>query len=236
MAGPWEKYQQAAPEAPASGPWARYQAQSEQAPAPTPAPTPAPAAEERPGMLGFLNQGVAAGLGAPVDLVASIMGTDDPFGGSASIGRGLSALGVDVAPADVRPESVGENIVAGVGGAAGSLLPVGGLAQAASRSAGLAGQVGSRLMDAFTSAPLTGVASELAAGGAAGAGAEIASRMAPDSEISPLVGAIVGGLAGGVGPYAMQQVSPVGWGVRALQHQFAPFTKAGATSRASERV
>lgn len=224
---PWERYQtDATPEA--TGPWARYQAQPEQAPA--------PATEERPGALGFLNQGIAQGLGAPVDLVGAIMGIEEPFGGSGTISRGMDWIGADVAPADVRPESVGENIMSGAGGAAGALLPFTGLARAVSGSAGLAGQVGSRIMDAFTRTPATAVASELAAGGAAGAGAEIASRAAPDSEISPLVGAVAGGLAGGMGPYVLSQVSPVTWGVRALQHQFAPFTKTGATSRASERV
>lgn len=54
MAGPWERYQQQTPSAPAQGPWQRYQ---ETAPA-----VPAPTAGSDPGWLAALGQGVAQGI------------------------------------------------------------------------------------------------------------------------------------------------------------------------------
>src|SRR5690606_34212701 len=77
--------------------------------------------EQRPGFLDFLNQGIASGLGAPVDLITgglnagisglNMMGADispiqDPFGGSASINAGLRSLGINAAPPETRPEGI----------------------------------------------------------------------------------------------------------------------------------
>lgn len=245
MAGPWEKYQQAAP---AAGPWARYQAQSEQAPA--------PAAEERPGMLGFLNQGIAQGLGMPVDMVTALLNTgiegvntltgaemgtiDEPFGGSASINRAIGGIGAEVAPPDMRPEGVGENLAAGAGGAAGSLLPFAGAARAAQGVGGLAGGAADRILSPFVSTPIRSTAAEVAAGAGAGAGMDVAEKIAPDSPVSPLVGAVVGGLAGGAGPYlaieGSKRLPGVSLASRFIQRELAPHTEAGAMERARSRL
>lgn len=213
------------------------------------APTP-----ERPGKLAFLNQGIASGLGALPDLVAVIMnagigGANSLFGTeiptaqmpSTTIGKGMSALGVDVAPPDVQPEGLVENFVAGTGGAAGGLVPFLGLGSMFSKAAGpIASGAGQTIMAPFTQAPTRALAAELAAGGGAGVGMDVADRVAPDSGMAQLVGAIMGGTIGGAGTYlggqAVKHSPVVGTIIRKVQADLAPFTEAGAMERARNRV
>ncbi|WP_417578604.1 hypothetical protein [Pelagibacterium sp.] len=270
MAGPWERYQQnGAPsgtpqitvtyadppevqnDQPA-GPWQRY-AQPQQAPA---------VADQRPHGAAFLNQGIAQGLGLPVDMVsgainAGVSGVnaltgwevptiDEPFGGSASINRGLNAIpGVSAAPPDTPPENLIEHIFAGAGGAAGAIGPVGAAGRLMQSTASpMARAVGSTLTQPFTQAPVRGFASEIAAGAGAGAGMDIADQLAPDNPVASTLGALFGGVAGGAGPYlaweGVKRTPVVGGsiaaGTRLVAGEIAPFTQTGAMERARRRM
>lgn len=214
------------------------------------------AQDERPGFMEFVNQGIAQGLGSPVDLSAGainlgisganlIPGVDiphieEPFGGSRSIMSGLGSVGVPVAPADVAPEGIVENMAAGLGGATGFLVPYTGLSSALSRVPGLAGDVGRALTQPFIDAPRRALASELMAGAGAGAGMGVAEIADPDGPISPLVGALAGGALGGLSPYAASRIASrtplVGGAVRFAQSEIAPFTQGGAMERARNRM
>jgi hypothetical protein len=214
------------------------------------------APDERPGFMEFVNQGIAGGLGAPVDLVTdglnagisglnSLAGSEighieEPFGGSASIAHGMSAIGIPVADPDTRPEGLVENVAAGVGSAAGGLVPFMGAARVMQGAGGAMGAAGHAMTQPFTSAPGRALASEMAAGAGAGAGIDIADQLAPDNPISPMVGALIGGFAAGAGPYAVGQgakrLPMVGAATRFAQGEVAPFTKAGAMERARNRV
>lgn len=212
--------------------------------------------ERRPGFMEFVNQGIAGGLGAPVDLVTAginagisgvntALGTEighieEPFAGQASIARGMSALGVGVADPSVRPEGLMENAAAGVGGAAGGLVPFTGAARIAQGAGGVVGAAGQTVMQPFVNAPVRALGLELAAGAGAGAGMDIAGQLAPDNDYAPLIGAIMGGLVGGAGPYAVGQgvkhLPMVGTATRLVQSEIAPFTHAGAMERAGNRM
>lgn len=232
MAGPWERYQQQSQE----GPWRRYAAQ----------PEPEPQKEQRPGFMEFVNQGIAAGIGAPVDLITGglnqIPGVEirDPFGGSASIAGGMSALGIPVADPSIRPEGLGENVAAGLGGAAGGMVPFAGAARAMSGMGGVAGAGGQAMLDPFISAPGRAIATELAAGAGAGAGVDIAQNVAPGNPYAEITAALLGGTAAGVGPTAVsagvQRLPLVSGATRFVQGEIAPFTDAGAMERARRRM
>lgn len=214
-----------------------------------------PGQDERPSGLDFLNQGIASGLGAPVDLITgalnagitglNMVGTDispirEPFGGSASINAGLNALGVTAAPPDVRPEGLSENVLAGVGGAAGGLVPFLGGAQAISGMGGAIGAGGQSMLNQFTQTPARAIASELAAGGGAGLGIDVAQNVAPDNPMAEIAGALIGGGVGGLTPNVASRVAPnlpgVGLATRGVQAAVTPFTKAGALERARNRI
>ncbi|UES46814.1 hypothetical protein [Roseibium aggregatum] len=271
MAGPWERYQQnrAAPDAvgvlephtyvPAENagrPWLKY-GKSEQ----TEIPTTPGGLPERPRKTAFLNQGVAEGLGLPVDLMAGLMNSgivgfnsltglelptiDEPFFGSKNINRGLNAMGFEAASPDMPPETLVEHIFAGAGGAAGGLGPVGAVGSVAKGAATpVARAAGNALLQPYVQAPVRGLASEVAAGAGAGAGMDVAEEVAPDSPAVSALAALFGGAAGGAGPYAAWEGvkrSPVvgtalDAGSRFVAGEVAPFTEAGALQRARSRV
>ncbi|MAN78373.1 MAG: hypothetical protein CML24_14595 [Rhizobiales bacterium] len=221
----------------------------------------AAAVEPRPHLGAFLNQGFSQGLGLPVDAIsgainAGVSGVnaatgweiptiEEPFGGSASINRGLNALGFDAAPPDMPPETLMEHIFAGAGGAAGSIGPVGLAGRLMSSTASpMAQAVGNTLTQPFVQTPVRGFASEIAAGAGAGAGMDIADRVAPDNPVASTLGALFGGAAGGAGPYlaweGVKRTPVVGGsmaaGSRLLASEIAPFTEAGALERARSRM
>ncbi|MBN7764016.1 hypothetical protein JYP52_23035 [Nitratireductor aquibiodomus] len=215
------------------------------------APEP-PKGQEGPSVLGFLNQGIASALGAPVDAMAHVVnnafgdvaeaaGQDyepiEPFGGASSISKLMSGLGVEVADPDEAPDELMEHIFSGAGGAAGGIVPFFGAGRLLQGAKGLAGAAGDAIMRPFVNAPARALTSEVAAGAGAGAGVDVAERVAPDSALAPLVGALAGGTAAGVGPYAVGKAMP-GTKVagRMIQSEIAPFTEAGAMERARNRV
>lgn len=211
---------------------------------------------QRPSFMEFLNQGIAAGLGAPIDLVTgginlgisginNIPGVDvphiqDPFLGSANIAGMMSGAGVPVADPSIRPEGLMENVAAGIGGAAGGLVPFTGAARAMQGMGGVTGAAGQAMTQPFINAPGRAIASELAAGAGAGAGMDIATQLAPDNPYAQMAGALIGGVTAGAGPYAVSQgiqhTPLVGTATRVIQGEIAPFTQAGAMQRARNRV
>lgn len=215
-----------------------------------------PGVEPRPSGMDFLNQGIASGLGAPIDLVtgginAGITGLNmatggsippirDPIGGSASINQAMRSVGVTAAPPDVRPEGFVENVAAGVGGAAGALVPFTAGAKVAQGMGGAAAAAGKSIMAPFTQTPVRAIGAELAAGGGAGAGIDVAQQVAPGNPLAEVAGALIGGGAAGLTPNLATRSAPyipgIGLATRATQAAVAPFTKAGALVRARNRI
>jgi hypothetical protein len=242
MAGPWERY--AAPpaaDAPPSGPWSRY--------AQPAAAEPAPEETGRGGgFFPFVNRNIIAGtLGAPVDIINAGLGavglpvSDQPFGGSASIEAGLArfgqAVGVPMVPAPgQRPETAAEYVGAGVGGAAGMLIPGYGAARLAAQSAApLTARVGQSLTQGMTRAPITTTAAELTAGATAGAGRMIAETNFPGNEAAGVLGELAGGLTPSAVAGATGMLMQMPLAQRAAS-AFVPFTPAGARERAANRL
>lgn len=199
------------------------------------------------GFLGFLNQGIASVLGAPVDLVNAGLGmvgvpvSDTPFMGSASIGSGMSAVGVRVADPAARPETLGEYMGQGLGGAAGSLLPGAGIVGTASRSAGpVVGGAAQTISRPFLSTPGRALTAEAAAGAGVGVGMSVADQLAPDNPYAQMAGAMFGGGVAGMGPNLAVRSARSLPGVQLAEDfvagQIAPFTERGAMNRARGRI
>lgn len=234
---PWEKYQKK------TGPWDRYGGQRTDAAS---APAPAPVQDPNNGFLGFLNQGIASTLGAPVDLVNAglglvWLGSEEPFLGSRQINRGLSALGAAVAEPGAQPDSLAGYAGRGLGGAAGALLPGAGLVSAMSRSASpLAQGVAQTVANPFASTPARALATEATAGLGSGVGESIATSLYPDNEYAALAGSLAGGVAGGLGPNlairTARQLPGVQLTEGLIAGEIAPFTERGAMQRARGRI
>ena len=199
------------------------------------------------GALPFLNRGIASVLGAPVDLVNTLLGatglpvSERPLGGSASIEAGMAGLGrmagVGMVPERGQlPETFEEYVGRGVGEAAGMLIPGYGAARLATGSANpLVAGIGRRVAAAPVTAPVGTTAMELASGAGAGAGRMVGETSFPDVAGAGTLGELAGGL--GVGslaalPGVMAQ-SPTG---RAIARTVTPFTEAGGRARASGRL
>ncbi len=189
---------------------------------------------------GIMNRRIAAGLGGPVDAANSLLGmaglgSEEPFGGSRLIAKGMQKLGVEVAPENAQPENFGGYVARGVGDTAGAMLPFGAAAKGAAAAPGLLGQIGSTITNTFARSPVTSMLGELVAGAGAGAGGGLAEKVAPGSQTAQVVGQTLGGLAPGavVGATA---VTPTRLAWRAGKAAVVPFTKAGATPRAARRV
>src|SRR3990167_8475780 len=158
----------------------------------------------------FIGKGVAGVLGAPVDLVNSLLPdflrTDKPVLGSESISSVLRSIGIPVA---TKPsESAAEKVAEGVGAAAGSLVPLVGVAGRMARGSGVAGQIGRTLLQPFKEAPVRAVATELASGAGAGAGEAVAENVKPGSDAAKAAGALLGSIATGLGPALWTRFSP----------------------------
>jgi len=138
---------------------------------------------------GQVNRSISA-LGAPVDLVASLLGIHDPFMGSQSISRGMEAIGAPVA--NRPPETVPEAVGSGIGSAASMLVPFSKGAQAMGMGRGMLGDIGKTISEPFLTHPVSTVGLELAAGAGAGGGGQVAEELgAPRG-----AGEILGGIAG----------------------------------------
>lgn len=210
----------------------------------------------RPGGMSVFNEGIARGLGGPVDMVtgavnAGISGVnavsgsefghiEDPIGGAGTMRDLFRSIGIDMPEDDYQPEGVMENLVLGTGAAAGGLGPFLGVGKAMQAGTGLTKAAGDAMLQPFASTPVRAVASELAAGAGSGVGVDVADQLAPDNPLAQMAGALVGGAAGGAGTYAATHAAAKMPGISAAtrfaQSEFAPFTEAGAMERARNRM
>lgn len=193
-----------------------------------------------PDVLGRLNLGIARGLGAPVDIVAAALSPlgvpSDSFGGSASIAKGMEAIGIPIP--DGRPQGIVEQFAQGGGEAAGFLLPMGAIAQGARAIGPVAAGVGQQVMAPFVAAPGRAMATEMAAGAGALAGGEAAANAVPDGyePYAQMLGSFAGGIAGGVGTSLATAMSPTNLAMRGIRSAVFPFTETGGRIRASDRL
>jgi hypothetical protein len=199
------------------------------------------------GAMNTVNEGIARGLGAPVDLVSGGLRRlgfdtgDAPVGGAESIRSAMRVVGAQ--PIDREPENMRESLLMGAGEAAGALLPVGLTARAAQGAGGVTGAVATDVMSPFVNTPARAMAAEAAAGAGARAGERIVNDAAGDERFGAL-GALAGGLVAGAGPAALTRAAgataralPVtGAAIRGVNAAVAPFTQAGAAARAQDRV
>jgi hypothetical protein len=217
------------------------------------------------GFMPFLNRGIAALAGAPVDIANAVIGMDPrylpfgvgraasaagarpipvsetPFGGSASIEAALAAagrpFGAEMVPEPgQQPETVSEYVGRGVGDAAGMLIPGYGAARLAAGAANpIVARTGRSVSNAFVNAPARTTAAELTTGAGSGYGKVSAEEAFPDV---PNVGA-TGELVGGLGTGALLQVPRLlryTPGVPTVAAAVTPFTRTGAEARAAARL
>ena len=240
----------------------------QQPPAPSGEGTPGPQQDgtgRGGGFMPFVNRGIAALAGAPVDIANAIIGMDPrylpfgvgraagqvgarplpvsetPFGGSASIEAALAAagrpFGAEMVPEPgQQPETVSEYVGSGVGSAAGMLIPGFGAARlAAGATNPIVARTGQSVSNAFVNAPVRTTSAELAAGAGAGYGRVSAEEAFPNV---PNVGA-TGELVGGLGTGALLQVPSLLAklpGVQMTRSAVAPFLPSAAQDRAARRL
>jgi len=196
-----------------------------------------------PDFLGRLNLGIAKGLGAPVDIVASLLAPiglsaspEDAFLGSENIANIMRAVGVRLP--EGPPQGIVEQFAQGGGEAAGFLLPMGAIAKGAQAMGPVASRVGQQIMAPFVAAPVRTTATEMAAGAGALAGGQAAANAAPEGfePYAGILGSLAGGFAGGVGTSLANQLSPTRNIARGARSAIFPFTEEGGRIRASERL
>lgn len=209
------------------------------------------------GAMPFINRGIAASLGLPIDLVNAVLGaaglpvSEQPFGGSASIESGLARFGRAtnapmVPEVGQRAETLEENVAQGVGSAAGMLNPTLAAGRVAATVGGpLVSRVGRIISQApvgtrtsrigSLGAPTATIGVETAAGGGGGAGRYIAEQNFPGNEPVAQLGELVGGL--GVGavaatPSLLAQTPGAAAATRAVRSVLP----SGGRGRATERL
>ena len=185
--------------------------------------------EEGDGFTAQMNKSIAEGVGGLVDLINPF----DEYTGSAVAGlkNVMEKSGIRVA--EDAPEGFVENLGAGLGSAASTIVPVAKGAQALQQAGGLVGQVAKSIAPQL--ATRAGVTAELAAGAGAGAAAG-AAREAGYGETAQTIAGLAGGVGAGLAPAAARYAatrSPVARGAAAA---VAPFTEAGGFQIASRRA
>lgn len=234
---PWERYQKKDRK-----PWEKYAPANSASEGQT-----APVLEQGRGFLPFLNQGIASALGAPVDIVNLGLGaigapvSETPFLGSRSISNAMGGVGVQVAEPTAQPQTIGEYAARGLGGAAGFMLPGAGAVGLASRAASPVAQGAAQTIAApFLSTPARALTAEALAGAGAGVGEQVGGNLSGGNPYGEVAGALIGGLAGGMGPNLAIRSARALPGVQVAESliagQIAPFTTAGAMSRARGRI
>ena len=163
----------------------------------------------------YINRGIAETLGAPFDISQSIWnaltgGERPSILGREQLIKGGRAIGLPIARGEAeggRPaEGVLEEGAAGLGRAAGGLIPIAKVMQGLSALRGMGGVLGEALYRPFITAPVRAVAGELGAGAGAGAGAPAAEDLGYSRETGQLVGGMLGGFAPGVAGLAPRAV------------------------------
>lgn len=182
-----------------------------------------------------MNWGIAGAnlLTGQKDLTTNML--RNAVGDSDSIAGGLEAVGMRD-PRSIQPQTMGEQIAAGVGEGIGYTV-------APEMAFGVANRLGAvpkQMQEMLT--PLIGsgaspgaMATNAFAGGAAGAGAVVGGEMAPEP-FKPLA-SMVGGLAGGLsGALAANVPGAVLAGGRAAADYVAPFSQSGRERLAGETL
>lgn len=195
------------------------------------------------------NVGIAGAVGGPVDLVNAAlglagMGSDEPFGGSASIQRGMSALGIAPPPGQPDPETLAGSMGRLTGTAAAMLL--GGVGPAA-RAAGqvftgaraapttVRGAVAQDIGKQALAAPKRVIAGEVTASAAAGAAGHAAREQFPDSEGAVVLAEILGGFTP-AGAMMLLKGLPVILGINLLRAVARKLGGKAGKARAETRV
>jgi hypothetical protein len=197
------------------------------------------------GFMGQTNKTIANVLGAPVDVAAAALNfipglnIEKPFGGSESIKGGMRGLNIPIPEGEAR--TVPEYLGRGVGEAAGMLVPGAGAVSLAARGTGKAAQVAAPLMASMRAHPIQTAVSEVAAGVGAGAGRKVGD-VNLDNPTAQFLAEFAGGVVGGAAPSALGYTIPAllwkgGKKVASVAPgAIAPFTSAGAKSRATKRL
>ena len=197
------------------------------------------------GGMAQLNRGIVETIGGVVDFlnpfdtpaVGEALGMPNLTTGSAQEGlaRGFEAAGVNVA--DVAPEGIFQNIMRGVGQAAGAGPTAAGGARAVAAAPGIIGQAGQEAYRGLTT--MRGLLAELVAGGT-GAAASEAAEQAGAGPVLQNVAGLLGGIGGGAAIAAAPTVTPTAIGARAagraISRELAPFTERGARGVAQQRM
>lgn len=199
--------------------------------------------EQEPGLGSFAREGIARGVGAPVDLVNAGLstvglGTDQPLGGSKSIGAGYNWLakqlgGTGVPRPGTQPPGFVESAARGAGEAIGAIVPGGALVKGLSAGRGIAGTIARKIGETFKRAPASSLALETTAGAGAGAGGQAAVGITGTEGARP-----VGEIAGGLGPaaYATFNLPALAFKAMRAGYRWLPFSRAGGEIRAGRRV
>jgi hypothetical protein len=199
------------------------------------------------GFMPFVNRSISSIVGAPVDLMNAGLGavglpvSPQPFGGSASIEAGLTALGRAAnTPMVPQPgqqaQTPAEYIGRGVGEAAGALIPGFGAARVAAQAANpVVAGIGRRISAAPVAAPVGTTSLELASGAGAGAGRMVAEENFPNNAAAGTMGELVGGLGVGAVPSIFTN-SLTALAAREAKRAFLPFTQSGSEARAGRRL
>ena len=203
--------------------------------------------------------GVAKTIGAPTDLVNAMLsafgqGSEEPFGGSRSIQRGLANLGFGVQPGDEghlgRAGRVGE--VIGAVAATGPAIVAGGLRSAAvqtlTRQPSITGRIVQGIAETAVKTPGRFTAGELTAATAAGLAGFEAAQKWPDSPGAQAMAELAGGFTPAaavpvvrgtvrVAITAFEKIPLLGPAiVKGVRSLFASLTVRGGRRRAEARV
>jgi len=137
------------------------------------------------------------------------------------------------------PEGLVERAGAGIGSAAGAILPAAGLLRAVSGAGGMVGQISGDMLRAISTIP--GAIVELGAGAGAGVGGEVAADTfgegaRPIGEAVGGLGVPVAGAAAGAAARGAQSLPVVGMAANMAQRTILPFAGPGARVAASNRA
>ncbi len=161
--------------------------------------------------------------------------SEAPFLGSKNIADMMRSVGIGVARPDEVATTLPAQVAEGVGNAAGGLLPMGGAMKGLSMMDGAVGAFGKSALESTAAHPISMVAGDLASGGYSGVGGAIAENAYPNNAPAKSIGQIVGGMASMLSPTQIA-MRATGAGANAFKKTILPFTEAGATVRAADRV
>lgn len=157
------------------------------------------------------------------------------FLGSSSIADIMRAAGTGVAPANEKAETLGAQVMEGVGGSVGGLLPMGMLAKGASLMPGaVASNVGKSMLEGAAARPIVSTGIDVAAGAGSGVGGAVADELDPNDPMSNVMGQIIGGFAPAGGAAGIAGATRLA--ARGVSAAAFPYTDTGATIRAARRV